>query len=75
MNTKLNNAPALQIYPYMCEQQRTDLEFLLKAVDEFGGTTLALANQGPQGYATFIEARDTLRNNINDMASKYRIVL
>lgn len=64
----------MYIYPSMCEKQCQDLEQLLNAVDEFGANTLALANQGPQGYMSFIEARDTLRKFIKDTAKNYRLV-
>ena len=65
----------LQIYPCMCEQQRNDLDNILCAIDEFGANTLALANQGPHGYATFIETRDKLRSLVKDTAQNYRLVV
>lgn len=40
---------------------------LLNAIDDFGANTLALVNQGPQGYSAFISARDTLREMVLNM--------
>lgn len=64
----------LQIYPSMCEQQLKDLEMILYAIDDFGANTLALANQGPQGYQSFIDTRDKLRSLVKDTAKNYRLV-
>lgn len=63
----------MQIYPSMCEQQTLDLEMLLAAIDDFGATTLALTN-GPQGYVSFIEARDSVRSRVLTIAKNYRYV-
>lgn len=71
---KTESAP-LQIFPSMCERQKQDLETMLRAIDDFGATTLALASQGPQGYVCFIETRDSVRKLVSDIAANYRLVL
>ena len=70
---KTDNAP-LQIYPCMCEKQLQDLNTILQAVDDFGANTLALSSQGPQGYAIFIQSRDSLRQLIQETSKHYRLV-
>ena len=70
MNTETK---PLQIFPAMCSQQKADLETLLAAIDDFGATTLALTN-GPQGYVSFIEARDSVRSRVLTTAKNYRFV-
>lgn len=70
----MKNQNVLQVHPVMCQQQCEDLDTVLKAIDDFGANTLALANQGPQGYMQFIEARDNLRQFIKETTLNYRFV-
>ena len=70
---KTDNAP-LQIHPCMCDKHIQDLDTILQAIDDFGATTLALASQGPHGYTTFIQSRDSLRDLIRETNKHYRLV-
>lgn len=65
---------SLHIFPHMCKRQQDDLQAMLTAVDEFGATALALSASSAQGYASFIETRDQIRELIQDIAKNYRLV-
>lgn len=71
---KPDTSTPLRIYPIMCDQQKQDLNTILTGLDDFAASALALANQGPQAYSTFIEDRERFRAIIFGMCDKYRYV-
>lgn len=70
-----NQQTPLQIYPSMCNKQLEDLDRLLRAIDDFGASTLAIGTQGPMGYTLFIQSRDELRDLVKETAKNYRLVV
>lgn len=67
------NTP-LTIFPSMCKRQQDDIKSMLAAIDEFGATALALSGKSAQGYTTFIEARDSIRDKFEGTFKTYRLV-
>lgn len=72
MNTP--DTKPLQIYPSMCARQLEDLRQMLSAIDDFGATALALSSNSAQGYSSFIDARDQIRELVRSTAMNYRLV-
>lgn len=66
---------SLKVFPYMCEQQRTDINLLLEVADEIGAAATSVATQGGHGYSSLLEARDKFKKILLESAEHYRVCI
>ena len=62
----------IRVMPYMCQQQKDELQYLLTAADDIGEAATSVAHGG-QGYTQLIEARDRFKNLLVSCSTHYRI--
>lgn len=63
----------LRVLPYMCKQQKEEIQAIMNAADEIGqAATSVLAGSG-MGYNQLIEARDRFKQILISASTHYRI--
>ena len=63
----------LKVLPYMCDQQKEEIQAILTAADEIGQAATAVIAGGGMGYNQLIEARDRFRQVLISASAHYRI--
>jgi hypothetical protein len=71
----MTNTVSLKIFEKMCPQQQQDLQEMLDSLDNFSAAAFALSSSSPQAYTSFIEVRDTIRNQVQTKFMNYRLVV
>lgn len=61
--------------PYMCKQQRYDLQQILDAADAMGEAATAMMTHGGLSYISLFEARKNFHNIVMESATNYRRVV
>jgi len=89
MNTQLNDffytpptvetlsklKKSMKVLPFMCKQQKRDLQSILDSADSLVEAATSMMTHGGMSYNSLIEARKDFQKLVIETASRYRSVI